>query len=252
MGFDIRPKAKNKTTKLYFLILFTAYLILGYPFFHWATAKETRFPIAFRRLNNWSRFVTFFSGIYVQKKGVENLPKKQPFVLCANHSSYLDIILIYRVLDDYFVMMGKGEIRTWPLFNRFFTTGMNILVDRESRIGSHKALEEAKVALDKGHNVVVFPEGGIPDFITPKMRGFKNGAFKMAIEKQVPIVPMTYQTNWKLLEGDKVFTGRARPGVCRVIIHEPIKTKGLTQDDVHELREKTRAIIASPIEQYYV
>jgi 1-acyl-sn-glycerol-3-phosphate acyltransferase len=188
----------------------------------------------------------------VQKKGVENLPKKQPFVLCANHSSYLDIILIYRVLDDYFVMMGKGEIRTWPLFNRFFTTGMNILVDRESRIGSHKALEEAKVALDKGHNVVVFPEGGIPDFITPKMRGFKNGAFKMAIEKQVPIVPMTYQTNWKLLEGDKVFTGRARPGVCRVIIHEPIKTKGLTQDDVHELREKTRAIIASPIEQYYV
>ena len=182
--------------KLYFLILFAGYLILGYPFFHWATVNEARFPIAFRRLNNWSKFLTFFSGIYVHKKGVGNLPKNQPYVLCANHSSYLDITIIYRVLDDYFVMMGKGEIRTWPLFNRFFTTGMNILVDRESRLGSHKALEEAKVALDKGHNVVVFPEGGIPDFIAPKMRGFKNGAFKMAIEKPKARVNIKLSNNF--------------------------------------------------------
>ena len=73
----------------------------------------------------------------------------------------------------------------------------------------------------------------------------------MAIEKQVPIVPMTYQTNWKLLEGVSFFTGRAGPGICRVIIHKPIETKGLTPYDVHELRAKTRAIIAGPLEKYY-
>lgn len=238
--------------KLYFLILFISYLVLAYPFFHWATAHESRFPKAFQRLNNWSRFQTFFSGIYVKKIGLDNLPSDTPYVLCTNHSSYLDIILMYRVLSDYFVMMGKGEIKDWPLFHRFFTSGMNILVDRENRMAAHKALEQAKEQIDKGHNVVVFPEGGIPNNSAPKMRGFKNGAFKMAIEKQVPIVPMTYQTNWKLLDGTRSLTGSARPGICKVIIHPAIDTKGMTLDDLPELRSKTRTAIAGPLEQYYL
>ena len=237
--------------KLYFLSVFTLYLVLAYPLFYWATAKESRFKIAFNQLDNWSRFVVFLTGINVQKEGLENLPKNSPFILCTNHASYLDIILMYRVLSDYFVMMGKGEIKDWPLFHRFFTTGMNILVDRESKIGSHRAFEEAKKQLDRGHNVVIFPEGGIPDFHTPKMKGFKNGAFKLAIEKQVPIIPLTFQTNWKLLESARPLMGLARPGISKVIIHKPIETKGMTMNNLAELRTKTREIIAMPLKQYY-
>ncbi|MBL4651437.1 MAG: 1-acyl-sn-glycerol-3-phosphate acyltransferase [Flavobacteriales bacterium] len=237
--------------KLYFLVVFTSYLVLVYPIFYWATAKESRYKMAFNQLNNWSRFVVFFTGIIVKKEGVKNLPKNCHFILCSNHASYLDIIIMYRVLSDYFVMMGKGEIKDWPLFHRFFTTGMNILVDRKSNIASHRAFEEAKRQLDKGHNVVIFPEGGIPDFHTPKMKGFKNGAFKLAIEKQVPIIPLTFQTNWKLLEGARSLGGHARPGISKIIIHPPIETKGMTMADLTELRTKTRSVIAAPLKQFY-
>lgn len=218
--------------------------------FHWATAKESRFPNAFRMFKNWALFQQIMAGIWMKKVNKENIPMDRPFILCANHTSYLDIILMYRVMPKYFVMMGKGEIENWPLFRRFFVTGMNILVHRENRVKAHRALEQAKEKLDKGHNVGIFPEGGIPDVKAPKVVGFKNGAFKMAVEKQVPIVPVTFKTNWRLLEGTRTFTGYAGPGICEVFIHKPIETKGLTQDNVSELRNKTRDIIREPLLEY--
>lgn len=141
--------------------------------------------------------------------------------------------------------MGKQEIEKWPLFNIFFTKGMHILVDRKNPIKAQRSFLKAAKEVDKGNNLIIFPEGTIWPF-APKLKPFKNGAFKMAIEKQVPIVPITFVRNFKLLKTGAFFKAPARPGISEVIIHEPIETKGMKETDMLSLRNQVFEIIQSP------
>lgn len=126
---------------------------------------------------------------------------------------------------------------------------MNILVDRSSIIGSHKAYKRAGSDIDKGISIAIFPEATIPDS-APMLGRFKNGAFKLAIEKQIPIVPVIYLDNWKLLpDGVRKKTG-GQPGVSRVVIHEPISTKGLTDNDLDTLKKQVYKVIQDTFNEY--
>ncbi len=187
-------------------------------------------------------------GLFVKIKRatpVDKLP--YPAVYCANHASYLDIVLSYLVVPKYFVSMGKQEIDKAPLFRIFFRE-MNILVDRKSNMGSHRAFVRAGQELEKGHNVFLFPEGGISSW--GKLLNFKNGAFRLAIEKQVPVIPITYLNNWKHLQNGGFFKSYGRPGVCYLIVHEPIPTVGMTLDDLVSLRTKVREIILTDLNNF--
>ena len=82
------------------------------------------------------------------------------------------------------------------------------------------------------------------------MRNFKNGAFRLAIEKQVPIIPITYLNNWKLLQNGGFFKSFGGPGVARIIVHKPISTIGMTENDLVSLRTKVREIIQNELEKY--
>ncbi len=130
--------------------------------------------------------------------------------------------------------MGKDELRKAPLFNIFFRK-MNILVDRKSRMGSHRAFVRASQEIDKGHSIILFPEGTISKE-SPKMRPFKNGAFKLAIDKQVPIVPITFVNNWEHLQDRAFLQGKSGPGVSLIYVHKPIETKGMTEADMLSLK----------------
>jgi 1-acyl-sn-glycerol-3-phosphate acyltransferase len=233
--------------KIYFFVVFSGTLLLLYPVFLWNLQKPERFITCFRWMRFWGILLQIFGGVILIKKQKSPLPEP-PYIICANHSSYWDIILMYRVFKDYFVFMGKDELRNWPLFHVFFTKGMNILVNRNSSVGATKALQEAGQRIDRGECVVIFPEGTIPK-TAPKMKPFKNGAFRLAIEKQVPIVPVTFTANWKLLQGSVFLKGKAGPGITKAIIHEPVYTKGLLADDVVELKNKVYRIIESGLEK---
>jgi len=144
--------------------------------------------------------------------------------------------------------MAKKELLHVPLFGNFFKD-MDIAVDRKSKIGSHKALIRAGRDIDKGHSVVMFPEGTIaPD--APKMRKFKNGPFKLAIDKQVPIVPVTFLTNYKILPAKNNYYKYGGPGIAKVIIHKPVPTAGMGENDLIPLREQIRSIIGNTLEEY--
>lgn len=131
--------------------------------------------------------------------------------------------------------MAKLEISHIPIINIFFGT-LDIAVDRESKRESFKAMREASDNLDKGRNIVVYPEGTITAH-PPRMVRLKNGPFRLAIEKQIPIVPLTMLDNWRLLfvDGWKM---HGRPGVANVIVHAPIPTTGMTLDDMDSLKER--------------
>lgn len=172
----------------------------------------------------------------------------QSYVICPNHTSYLDIMLIYLSIPVYFHTMGKAELLKVPLFRKFFEK-MNIPVNRKSKVDSHRALLRAGADVEKGISVALFPEGTI-HHNGPKMGRFKNGPFMLAIEKQVPIVPVTFMNNWILLPDD--FQHRVgQPGLARVIMHPPIDTKGMTLDDIETLKQRVYDIIDRPLREAY-
>lgn len=236
--------------KIYFSIVFIITMLLLFPFFYLTLSKEKWFKYTFLLFRFWALVLQIFAGVILIIKKEEPLPKGVPYIICPNHSSYLDIILMYRAFPDYFVFMGKQEIMNWPLFNIFFTKGMNILVDRDSMTGARNAFFKASEDIAKGHSIVIFPEAAIPHF-APRLKRFKNGAFKLAIDKQIPIVPVTFTTNWKLLQGTVLLKGRAGPGISRCIIHKPIECKGMDENEMAALRTRVRDIIEKPLIDKY-
>src|SRR5690606_324139 len=118
----------------------------------------------------------------------------------------------------------------------FFKT-MDIAVDRNSNINAAKSLIRAKKYIDQNYSITIFPEGTIP-ISAPVMTDFKDGAFKLAIDKQVPIVPISFLNNWKIFSDADKPLGPAFPGVSKIIIHESISTVGMTIEDLIPLRER--------------
>lgn len=230
--------------KLWFGFVFFSSLVLLYLPFRILLYTPRRYYKAFRLKRIWARYLAYASGVPPRIVRRASLPEP-PYVICCNHSSYLDIIQLYNVIPRYFLFMGKYELLKWPLFNIFFK-GMNIAVNRGSHTEAAKAFRKAAQAIDRGTSIALFPEGTIPA-CTPRMKPFKDGAFKLAIEKQVPIVPVTFVDHWRLFGEPLELFARARPGIARVVVHDPIPTIGLRDADVPELRRRVYAVIEAPL-----
>ncbi len=222
---------------------FTVALItffLFFPFFTVLLSSRKWFPAVFRLKRIWGRSILFATGIFYTINKQKKLDRNRAYIFCPNHFSYLDIVLIYVAIPIYFHTMGKAELLKVPLFKRFFKR-MNIPVNRKSNKDSHRAFMRAASDLDKGISITLFPEGGIQSKF-PQMGRFKNGPFRLAIEKQVPIVPVSFLDNWLILP-DNFKDSAGRPGLSRVIIHEPIETKGMTEDNLEELKQRVFNVI---------
>jgi len=227
--------------KIYAAIWFVLLLLLFYPLYALWLRKENTFYKAFKLLNIHTNILLFATGIFMKIENRHHLDKCSNCVITPNHTSYLDILVLYLTIPHYFVFMGKEELTKIPVFNIFFKK-MNIAVDRKSSVSGKLAMDRCANELKKGNSVVMFPEGTIPRS-TPKLGRFKNGAFKLAIEQQVPIVPITFLSNYKRLEMGGLFSGKAGPGFAHVIIHDPIPTKGMTQEDLLPLHDQVHKII---------
>ncbi len=240
------PRALWKT---FFLLNFVVGLLVLFPVFYVLLLREEWFPLVFKLKRFWARWIITIPGIWVSvKKDPQFLTIKTPVVFCANHVSYLDIVMSYIVVPHYFVFMGKQELNKAPLFNIFFKK-MNILVDRKSLKGSHRAFIQAGEQIDKGNSMFLFPEGTIakdPQIV----KAFKNGTFKLAIDRQVPIVPITFLNNWKMLQNGGFFKANGGPGISKIIVHGPIETKGMTEADLVSLKQQVHNIIQQDITEY--
>jgi 1-acyl-sn-glycerol-3-phosphate acyltransferase len=234
--------------KTLFVLNFVIGLIVLYPVFYILLSKKKWYPKAFSLMRFWARWIVLVPGIKVSIITEISSGDHPPVAIyCANHVSYLDIVLSYIVVPQYFVFMGKQEIQKAPLFNIFFRD-MNILVDRQSRVGSHKAYLRASDDLRRGISVFLFPEGTISS--KGKLLSFKNGAFKLAIDNQVPVVPVTYLNNWKLLQNGGFLKSYGKPGVARVIVHKPVPTTGMTEKDLVNLRSQVYHTIEAALKEH--
>lgn len=231
--------------KIFFILNFVLGLVLLYPVFAVLLTKRKRYNGAFALMRLWARWIAHVPGILVTVKHetpADELPEACIYV--ANHASYLDIVMSYIAVPKYFVYMGKAEIEKAPLFRIFFRD-MNIYVNRKTRTGSYAAFVAAGNKLAHGESVFIFPEGTIES--KGNLKPFKNGAFKMAIEHQVPIVPVTFKNNWRLLQNGGFFKSHGRPGRSRIVVHKPVPTKGLTEADLVSLRHTVRETILAEL-----
>jgi 1-acyl-sn-glycerol-3-phosphate acyltransferase len=234
--------------KAWFVLCFTVPFLLLYPFFAAALLTgKIRFAYALKKV--WAFSICLFAGIIpsITYKKKFDWPKK--CVIASNHTSYLDICLSVFYMKHTALYMGKKELLKAPLFKIFFQY-MDIPVDRKSKMGSHKAFKEAGARIDEGYGMVIYPEGTIAN--EGILKPFKNGAFKLAIEKQVPIIPVANLNNWKLLQNGGFFKSYGRPGLARIVVGEPIYTVGMTEENLVDLQNRVRNFIQGELDKYNV
>lgn len=234
--------------KLWFAFWFVIPFLLLFPFFYFCF-KTRNADLAFKLKRVWSRIIcigSFLFPVIKYKSRKYNLPR--PCIIVANHTSYLDIVLSTLYIDHTAVYMAKAELLKIPLFKYFFVY-LDIPVNRKSMTDAHKAFIDAGKKIDEGLSVVIYPEGSISS--EGKLKPFKNGAFKLAIEKQVPIVAAVNLNNWYFLQNGGFFKSYGRPGIPKIIVGNVFETKGLTHDNINELKEKVFNFTKQELENFH-
>lgn len=226
--------------KVYFGFVFLLTGSLLYPYFFIALRGEKKYDRAKKIKKIWSRLLCILAFIKIDVKNKELFPEKGPYIVCANHTSYLDIILMYFIIPEDFAFLGKAEVLKWPLISIFFKRGVDIPVFRNNRKKATESLLQANNALKNGRSLAIFPEGGIMEN-PPTMGPFKNGAFTLSIDNNTPIIPVTFVNNYKLFSDHTEVFKRGRPGKSIVKIHSPIYIDNTT--NLITLRNMTYDVI---------
>ena len=174
--------------------------------------------------------------------------RKEQYIFTPNHSSYLDIPLLLHTIPGFINFVGKSSLTKVPLWGKVYGK-LYIAVDRKSAISSAKSYIQSVRSLEQGRNLVIFPEGTIPDTAGEELLPFKDGPFRLAIEKQLPVVPVTMPYNHKFLPDlDGKLKVRWHP--LKIVIHEPIETKGMTLQDLPALKERVHYIIQEELTKH--
>ncbi|HEY1007006.1 MAG TPA: lysophospholipid acyltransferase family protein [Sphingobacteriaceae bacterium] len=227
------------------LVIYLAFVIFFFLILYLPLYYFSRHPSRYRKMNHIRRvfgFLTSFSaGMIVRFRYREKIDWSRNYIVCANHTSNLDITAISLMMNSNYAFMGKEELLNNPVTSLFFRT-IDIPVNRKSTISAYRAFRRAADYLRQGLSLVIFPEGQIADVYPPELQRFKNGPFRLAIEHQVPVIPVSIRGIWQIMWDDGWKYG-TRPGIYHICIHEPICTEGLTLDDTDALRDRVFEII---------
>lgn len=230
--------------RVWFYILVALPIFLFFPLLLLSTLSEKSYPQFFWLARNfWAIPILYGMGCPPKIKYEEKMRKGKSYMLVANHTSMLDIMLMLYVTRNPFVFVGKKELVKIPMFG-FFYKRVCILVDRDDAKSRTGVYRRAQRRLNQGLSICIFPEGGVPDDENILLDTFKDGAFKMAIAHEIPVVPIVFYDNKKRFSFT-FFSGS--PGVLRVKVHSFFETKHLSEIDKVGLREKVRAVILSEL-----
>lgn len=162
--------------------LFTALLtIICFP---WRNGKLPRTVQVF-----WSRSVLWLLLVPIKVTGRENVDPNQSYVFVANHQSFLDVFAVYGWLPNNFKWLMKKELRKIPFVGTACAVAGHIFVDRSNPRAAMESLTYIKAQLHDGISTVIFPEGTRTR--TGEMGRFKQGAFKIAMDMDLPVVPIS-------------------------------------------------------------
>ena len=225
--------------RIWFYIIIALGTILLFPFLLISILKNSWYPFFFKVARTWSILILYGIGCYPIIKREIRYKKGESYMFVANHTSMTDIMLMFHATKNPFVFVGKKELAKIPLFGYIYKRTC-ILVDRGNTKSRVEAFRRAEIRLNEGLSVCIFPEGGVPDDLSVLLDEFKDGAFRLAIEHQIPIAPMTFHDNKKRFPYS-FFIGS--PGRMRAKVHKLIPTANLTLENRKELKKETRDVI---------
>ncbi|MGC1471164.1 MAG: lysophospholipid acyltransferase family protein [Psychroserpens sp.] len=231
--------------RIWFYILVAIPIVIFLPILMISIIKEAWYPLFFKIARIWARFILFGMGFRVQIEREQKPDPDKSYMFIANHTSMADIMLMLVTVKNPFVFVGKAELTKIPLFG-FFYKRTSIIVDRNDPKSRQTVFLRAQRRLKQGMSICIFPEGGVPDEAI-ELDQFKDGAFRMAINHQIPIVPITFADNKKRFSYT-FFSGS--PGKMRAKMHKFIGTDGLTIKDTRELNLKAHKLLLRQLNHF--
>ena len=189
----------------------------------------------------WSRFIFFSSGVRPECIIEQPLEKGKTYIICANHTSFIDIPAMYLAVKGEITFIGKESLTKIPIFGYFYRRVV-ILINRKSKKDSYRAFQDASKQATGGRCVVIFPEGGIPKDNGQPLHRFKSGAFRIAVDQELEVLPVSFPDNIRIFP--TVLT-KGRPGKLRMHVHKPVK--GV---DPEEMKAEVYGIINNKLKEF--
>jgi 1-acyl-sn-glycerol-3-phosphate acyltransferase len=230
--------------RVWFYVLMIVSILVFFPFLLIFSFKEKHYHLFWNFARILSKILIYGMGFRLKFKANQNIDPGKSYMYCANHASFLDPFVLIALSKKPIVFVGKKELSKIPIFGFFYRRTV-IMVDRSSFKSRKAVFEIAKKRLQNGVSMAIFPEGLVPteDIV---LAPFKKGAFSLAIDFQIPIIPQVYYDCKRFFSWD-FFKGR--PGTLRVHQHDFIETKGMSsKQDMDALKNKTFHILYNDLE----
>ena len=192
----------------------------------------------------WSRTCLRLGGIEIEVEGADRIPRKGPFVVVANHQGQVDIMVLTIVLPFKFFWIAKKELFRIPFVGWHMKLSGHVSVDRENRESAIRSMERASEKLLRGESLVIFPEGTRSR--DGKLQRFKSGAFHMALQTGVPILPVAIRGSFAVLPKGSLLP---RPAGVSVRVFPPMPTAGMGMEAKEKLRENVRTMIEGELSE---
>ncbi len=230
----------------YVLLSFVISLLIAFPFFALISIGNN---IAARKaiytiIRYWSQAWLWLIGMPVKLIGPK--PPKGKYVVVANHISYMDTLVIFPSIPSYFRALGKKEISKIPVLG-FVYKQIVVLVDRSRANSRANSMRLMWSVLKYESNIVIFPEGTFNETASP-LKDFYDGAFRLAINAQTPILPMILVDTvdrWHFSHWWKLW-----PGKNRVVYMQPVEVAGLQLADLPALKQKVYVEMEAALRKY--
>jgi 1-acyl-sn-glycerol-3-phosphate acyltransferase len=182
----------------------------------------------------WGWLILKSAGAKMQVTGLEHIDPQRTYIYMCNHLGSFDIFALLACLPGQFRWLAKSELFRIPILGWGMRTAGYISLDRSKRRSTYESMEIAAKKIREETSVVIFPEGARS--FDGEMQPFMNGGFNLAIRAGVPIVPITIHGTWEIMPRT---TKRVKKGTIRVVIDQPIETKGCTMKDRRRLMSET-------------
>jgi putative phosphoserine phosphatase/1-acylglycerol-3-phosphate O-acyltransferase len=196
----------------------------------------------------WGQLAPALGDIRFDVQGAEHLWSHRPAVFLFNHqSSFMDLLISFRLLEREFTIVAKKEVAQLPIIGQLFGLADVAFVDRSNRAKAIEALKPVVQKLRSGISVAVSPEG--TRSLTPTVGPFKKGAFRMAMEAGVPIVPVVVRNAGELMWRDSQI---ARSGKIDVVVHPPLPTFDWTNDELEKRIAEVRDLYVDTLDNWPV
>jgi 1-acyl-sn-glycerol-3-phosphate acyltransferase len=186
----------------------------------------------------WSKIACWLTLCPVKVIGREKLLSNQSYIFVANHQGVYDIFLLYGYLDVPIKWIMKQSLRSLPFVGKACEMAGFIFVDNSSPVAAAKTIRMAEQRLKNGASIALFPEGSRTR--TGEMGKFKKGAYQMAIDMKLPIVPVTITGSYQVMSRHTVLFN---PHRMEVIIHEPIPTENLSVENTRDAAAHIRTLL---------